>query len=137
MLTTSGMFPHRMRVWRDTGQRDRFGQRDMQVVQTERGIEGMAQTAADIRCRVTTPTGGARLEERSTLVFVTRHTVYAEPNADVNEADRVQVYEPVHLGIIVPDGIITLIKPVYGRDIVHHLEMTLEVIRSATQQGMS
>lgn len=119
-----------MKVWRDTGQRDRFGQRDMQVVQTERGIKGMAQTSSDIRCRVSVGVGGQRFEERSSLVFVTYHTVYCDPNADVHEADRCQIYEPVHQAIIVPDGIIILVRPVYALEIVHHIEIKLETVRA-------
>lgn len=137
MLTTSGLFPHRMNVYRDTGQRDRFGQRDMQVFQTERGLLGMAPTAADIRCRAETPTGGGRWEERSVLVFVVNWKIFVDPNADVNEADRVHVYEPVHKGILVPDGIVMLITPVYAMDIIHHLEIQVQTVRGPQPAGVA
>lgn len=124
------MFPHRLRVWRDTGQRDRFGNRDMQVAQTQLGLQGMAQIAEDIQCRMREQKGAVTFEERSTLVFVTQTVIYVEPSADVLELDRVQVYEPVHSGIIIPDGIVKLKNPVYGQYTLHHLELYVEVIRS-------
>lgn len=109
----------------------------MQVVQTELGLEGMTQTSSDIRCRLTTARGGQRFEERSTLVLVTTHTIYTDPNADVNEADRVQVYEPIHSGVLLPDGLVILIKPVYAIETIHHLEIKVTTTRSATERGIS
>lgn len=96
----------------------------------------MAPTASDIRCRCSVGQGGQRFEERSTLVFVTNHTIYCESNADVQEGDRVQVYEPIHQGILVPDGIIKLIKPIYAQDMIHHLEIMVEVVRAPQPGGI-
>lgn len=132
MITTVGLYSHRMRVWRDTGQRDRLGNRDMQVTQTESGFAGMAQVAEDVPCRWNGEAGGLRMEERSTLVFVTTTTVYCDPYIDIHEADRIQVYEPNHGTILLQDGIVLLIEPTYSIGQVHHLEISVKTIRGVT-----
>ena len=133
MLVTAGLYPHRMRVWRDTGQRDRFDNRDMQVTQTEQGVLGMTQVAEDVQCRWSGERGGLMQEERQVLSFRTQTTVYCDPYVDVHEADRIQVYEPAHQQVLLQDGIILLIEPTYtiGAQ-VHHLEISVLTIRPAT-----
>lgn len=127
---TSYMYPHRMNIWRDTGQRDRFGNRDVQVTQTERGLVGMTQTTVDTPCRWNGEKGGLSMEERSTLVFKTETTVYCAPNVDVHEADRIRVYDPRHNNLLLVDGVVTLIEPTYSLADVHHLEIQVTAIRS-------
>lgn len=126
------MYPHRMNVWRDTGQRDPFGNWDMQVTQTEQGITGMTKTSTDVPCRWGGEKGGVSMEERSTRVFKTTTTVYCAPTVDVHEADRIHVYDPTHNNVILLDGIITLIEPTYSIATVHHLEIEVTSIRKPT-----
>ena len=127
--------PHRLKVWRDTGQRDRFGQRVQEIVPTENGLLGMKQTATDIRCRLTGGAGARAFDERSVNVIAGTATIFCDPGADVNEADRVQVYEPTHGDILIPDGIVTLIKRVWAMEIPHHMEINVRVIRATNEQG--
>ena len=130
MLTTSNLLPHRLNVWRDTGQRNELGERIMQTTPaTEAGILGMVQIATDVRCRMDTPVKGLAFAERSRLVFDQTTSVFCEPNVDVHEADRIRVYEPIHNTIILPDGIILYIHPQYSMEVIHHLELEVRIIR--------
>lgn len=126
------LFPHRMAVYRYSGAVDRFGQPESAVVNREEpGIEGMVPAVPEAQCRLSTPSGGQQFGERSRDVYVVTYTIYCAPNVNVREADRVRVFDP-HTGqILLPDGKITLYRPVFAMNTLHHLELKASVVRDA------
>lgn len=126
------MLPHRMAVYRYSGAVDRFGQPESAVVdRNEPGVKGMTPVVPEAACRLTTPKGGQQFGERSRDVYVVTYTVTCEPNVDVREADRVKVFDPHTEQVLLPDGKITLLRPCFTMNAIHHLELKVSVVRDA------
>lgn len=110
---------HELRVYRRSGNPDRFGQPAQDHSEWTR-----------YRCRSTNAQGGEQNDERSHDVVLTNHTVFVERGADVRESDLVSVFDRDGQEVV-PAGQVLLKRPVYDGVGSHHIELVIRCQRNA------
>ena len=118
-MAFTGLLCHEAVVHRRSGQVDRFGQ----PVDANPSQAGPATST--FPCRLSDGRGGRVMDERSLDVFEVTYLLFADPDADVQEDDNVQVRDPSTGNILLPTAKVKVKETLYNATIPHHLEMLL------------
>lgn len=115
----TGLLPHEAVVYRRSGRTDRFGQA------VDQNPAQAGDPTGTFRCRLSDGRGGRVMDERSVDVFEVTYTLFADPDADVQEDDNVKVIDPVTGTVLLPTAKVKLKETLYSSGSAHHLQLVL------------